>query len=54
MCMILKLAPYRRRYCYILAVRRVDKTVLLMVDRVSSVHLRCVFSQREATRVVPS
>ncbi len=51
-CIILDLAPYRRR-CLMPGRRGVDGTALLMVDKVSIVHLRCSFGQREAVRAVP-
>ena len=52
-CMILELAPYRRRRCLTPGGRGVARTALLIVDKVSMVHLRCAFGLREAVRAVP-
>ena len=52
-CMILELAPYRRRRYFIPGGRGVDRTALLIVAKVSIVHLMCAFGLREAMRVVP-
>ena len=52
-CMILELAPYRRRRCFIPGGRGVARTALLIVAKVSVVHLRCAFGLREAVRAVP-
>jgi hypothetical protein len=51
-CMILELAPYRRRRCFITGGRGVAMNALLMMDKVSIVHLRCAFGHKEAARVV--
>ncbi len=51
--MILELAPYRRRRCLIQDGRGVARTSLLMVDKVSIVHLRCAFGYREAVKADP-
>ena len=40
--MILELAPYWRTRCFIPGGRGVARTALLIVDKVSIVHLRCV------------
>ena len=52
-CMILELAPYRRRRCFIPGGMGVDRTALLIVAKVSIVHLRCAFGLKEAVRAVP-
>ena len=52
-CMILELAPYKRRRCFTPDGRGVDRTALLIVDKVAIVHLRCAFGLREDVRVVP-
>ena len=52
-CMILELAPYKRRHCFTPGGRGVVRTALLIVDKVSIVHLRCAFGLREAVRAVP-
>jgi hypothetical protein len=52
-CMILELAPYRRRRCFTPDGRGVARTALLIVTKVSIVHLRCAFGLREAVRAVP-
>ncbi len=52
-CMILELAPYRRRRCFTPGGREVARTALLIVDKVSIVHLWCDFGLREAVRAVP-
>jgi len=53
LCMILELAPYRRKRYFMLSGKGVYKTALLMVDRVSNLYLKYVAGQREAVRVVP-
>jgi hypothetical protein len=52
-CIILELAPYRRRRCLIFGGRRVVSTALLMVAKTSSVHLRFDLGQRDAASAVP-
>jgi hypothetical protein len=52
-CIILELAPYRRRRCLIFGGRGVVSTALFMVARTSSVHLRCALGQRDVVSVVP-
>ncbi len=42
-CMILELDPYRRRRFLIPGGRGVARTALVMVYKVSMVHLRCCF-----------
>ncbi len=44
-CIILELAPYRRRRCCIPGGERVDRTALLMADRGSIFNLGCAFAQ---------
>jgi hypothetical protein len=51
-CIILELAPYRRRRCLILGGRGVVSTALLMVVMTSSVHMRWALGQREAVSAV--
>ena len=51
--MILELVPYRRRRCFILGGRGVARIALLVVAKVSIVHLRCAFRLREAVRAAP-
>jgi hypothetical protein len=45
-CIVLELAPYRRRRCLIFGGRGVVSTASLMVVITSSVHLRCALGQR--------
>ena len=52
-CMILELAPYRRRRCFTPGGRGVARTALLMVDTVLMVHVRCAFGLKDAVRAVP-
>ena len=52
-CTILELAPFRRRRCFIYDGRGVARTALLMVDKVSVVHVKFAFELREVVRVVP-
>ena len=52
-CMVLELAPYRRRRYFRPGLRGVVWAALLMVDMVSIVHLTCAFWDREAVRAVP-
>ena len=52
-CMILELAPYSRRRCFTPGGRGVARTALLIVDKMSIVHLRCAFGFRESVRAVP-
>ena len=52
-CMILELAPYRRRRCFTPGGRGVARTALLIVVKVSIVQLRCDFGRREAVKAVP-
>ena len=52
-CMILELVPYKRRRCFTPGGRELARTALLIVDKVSIVHLRCAFGLREAVRAVP-
>ena len=50
---LLELAPYRRRRCCIPDGSGVARTALLIVDKVSIVHLRYASGLREAVRAVP-
>ena len=52
-CMILELAPYRRRRCFTPGGKVVARTALPIVNKVSIVPLRCAFRLREAVRAVP-
>ena len=52
-CMLLELAPYKRRRCLIFGGRGVVSIALLMVARTSSVHLRCALGQRDVVSAVP-
>jgi hypothetical protein len=52
-CIILELAPYRRRRCLMFGGRGVVSTALLMVARTSSVNLRWALGQRDVVRAVP-
>ena len=53
MCIVLELAPYGRRRCLIFGCRGVVSTVLPVVARTSSVHLRCALGQRDAVSAEP-
>ena len=52
-CMILELAPYKRRRCFTPGGRGVARTTLLIVAKVSIVYVRYSFRLREAVRAVP-
>ncbi len=52
-CIILELAPYRRRRCLMFGGRGVFSTALLMVDMTSTVDLRWALGQRDAVSTVP-
>ena len=51
-CMILELASYRRSRFFTPGGRGVARNALLIVDKVSIVHLRCAFGLRETVRAV--
>jgi hypothetical protein len=53
-CIILELAPYRRRRCFMPGGKRAARIALIMVDMVSIVHLRCALMDREAVRAIPN
>ncbi len=52
-CIVLELAPYRRRLCLMFGGRGVFSTALSMVDMTSSVHLRWALGQRDVVSAVP-
>ena len=52
-CKILELARYINRCYFMPCGRGVERTALLMVAKVSSVHVRCAFGHRNAARAVP-
>ena len=52
-CIILELAPYRSRRCLMFGGRGVVSTALLLLAKVSSVHLRWALGHRDAVSVVP-
>jgi hypothetical protein len=52
-CIMLELAPYRRRRCLMFGGRGVFSTALLMVDMTSSIHLRWALGERDAVSAVP-
>ena len=52
-CIILELAPYRRRRCLIFGGSGVVSSALLMVARTSSVQLRWALGQRDVVSAVP-
>jgi len=52
-CMILELALYMRRRCFIPGGKGVARSSLSMVDKVSVIHLKCAFGLREVVRIVP-
>ena len=49
-CMILELAPYKRRRCFIPGGRGVDRIVLLMIDKVAIVHLMSLVTRLATTK----
>jgi hypothetical protein len=51
--MILELAPYRSKRCFMLGGRGVEKTALLMLEKVSRAHVRCSLGHSDAVRSVP-
>jgi hypothetical protein len=50
-CMILELAPYRRRRYFIYVGSGMARIALLMVDKVAIVNLRSAFGHREVVRL---
>jgi len=52
-CIIFELAPYRSNRCLIPSGRGVERIALLMLARVSIVHVRCALGQRDDVRAVP-
>ena len=52
MCMILEIAPYKSKRCFIPDGMGVEITTLLMLKRVSSAHLRCTLGYSDALRAV--
>jgi len=52
-CVIFELAPYRSKQWFVPGVRGVERTALLMLTRMSSVHIRCTFGHRDDMRAVP-
>ncbi len=52
-CVMLEMAPHRRRRCFIPYGRWVYRTASPMADSVTVVHARYAFGQREAVRAVP-
>ena len=52
-CMILKLAPYTSKRYFMPGGRGVERTILLMLERVSRVHARCVLGHSDAVRALP-
>jgi hypothetical protein len=52
-CMILELAPYRSKRCFMPCGRDVERYALLMLWRVSKVHARCALGHIDAVRAVP-
>jgi hypothetical protein len=51
--MILELIPYRSKRHFMPNKRGVERTDLLMLERVSRVHARCALGHSEAVRAVP-
>ena len=51
-CMILELALYRSKRHFMPGGRGIERNVLLMLERVSSVHLRCALGHSVAVRAV--
>jgi hypothetical protein len=52
LCIILELAPYRRRRCLIFGGKGVVSTALLMEARTSSVYLKWALGQRDVVTAV--
>jgi hypothetical protein len=52
-CIVLELAPYRRRRCLMFGGKGVVSTALLMLAMTSSVYLRWGLRQRDAVSAVP-
>jgi len=52
-CMILELAPYRSKRCFMHGGRGVEGTALLMLERVSRVRVRCALGHSDAVRDMP-
>ena len=52
-CMILELAPYRSKRCFMHGGRGVERTALLMLERVSRVHVRYALGHSDTVRAVP-
>jgi len=51
--MILELAPHRRKRCFMHGGRGVERVALLMLERMSRVHVRCALGRSDAVRAVP-
>ena len=51
--MSLELALHRSKRCFMHGGSGVERTTLLMLANVSSVHIRCAFGHRGAVRDVP-
>ena len=52
-CMILELAPYRSKRCFMLGGRGVERNALLVLERVSRVHVGYALGHSDAVRAVP-
>jgi len=52
-CMILELAPYMSKRCCMPGERGAERIALIILERVSSVHLRCTLGHNDAVRTVP-
>ena len=51
--MILELAPYRSKHCFMPSGRSVERIALLMLERVSRVHVMCALGHSDVVRAVP-
>jgi hypothetical protein len=51
--MMLELAPYRSKRCCVPGARGVERTALLMLERVSRVNVGCNFGHIDVVRAVP-
>ena len=53
MCMTLEMASYRNKRCFMPGGRGVERTSLLMLERVSRVHVRCALGHSDTARAMP-
>jgi hypothetical protein len=52
-CIILELAPYKIKRCFMHGEKSVERSTLLMLERVSRVHVRYALGHSDAVSAVP-